>query len=246
MSERLRRAIHEAERGDLRPQFNPNAAVTWQPLPEELKEIEPVLIDRFLDLARPIADSHAGAGPGSRLQDAGRFFYLIETLRRLGFTRLEETLCVLLDEFAQLDERSYDELYLWCIVELSRSDPKYVDTYWPQVLSLDARYRSEPWTRPAGVPLVEQPYRFTELLFYYYALYTITPHTGMTAQPGLVRVEAPSLGGRLKRVEPRLSDEQVEVARLALDELYAADPRPVFDDARGLLNRRRPRRAPAP
>jgi hypothetical protein len=246
MNERLRRAIHEAEQGDLRPQFNPNAAVTWQPLPGELKEIEPVLIDRFLDLARPIANSSLGAGPEARLQDAGHFFYLVETLKRLGFARLEETLCVLLDEFAQLNERSYDELYLWCLVELSRTDSKYVDTYWPQVLSLDARYRCEPWVRPAGVPLVEQPYRFTDLLFYYYALHTITPHTAMTAQPGVVRVESPSLSSRLIRVLPNLNDEHVEIARRALEELNTADRRPVFGDALGLLNRLRPRATPAP
>jgi hypothetical protein len=244
MSEPSRDALHEAERGDLRPQFNPNAAITW--LPSELKEIEPVLIDRFLDLARPIADSSAGAGPGSRLQDAGRFFYLVETLKRLGFARLEETLCVLLDEFAQLDERSYNELYLWCLIELGRTDPKHVDTYWPLVLALDARYRSEPWQRPKDVSLVEQPYRFTDLLFYYYALYTITPHTGTTLVPSAVRIESPSLGGRVKRIARELTAEHVEIARRALEELLAAEPRPVFDDALGLLNRMRPRTAPAP
>src|SRR5262245_10146826 len=116
MSERLRRALHEAERGDLRPQFNPNSVGNWQPLPGERGELEKALLDRFLELARPIADASRGAGPKARLQDAGRFFYLVEALKRLAPDRLQETLRVLLDEFSQLEERSYDELYLWAIV----------------------------------------------------------------------------------------------------------------------------------
>ena len=39
-------------------------------------------------------------------QDAGPFFYLVETLTRLGCAELEGTLLILLDEFAQLEERS--------------------------------------------------------------------------------------------------------------------------------------------
>jgi hypothetical protein len=242
MSERLRRAIHEAERGDLRPQFNPGAAVTWQPLPGEREQVEPVLFDRFLELSRPIADASAGAGPEARLQDAGRFFYLVEALRRLGCGRLEETLCVLLDEFAHLDERSYDELYLWCLVELSRTDSIHVDTYWPQVLALDARYRGEPWQRPERVHPVEQPYRMADLLFYYYVLYTLN-----RVPPRLlyrVDVQAnsvpgtPTLGSHLKRLAPQLSAAQVAIARRALWELEAAEPRrPAFGDARRLLPR---------
>jgi hypothetical protein len=242
MSERLRRAIHEAERGDLRPQFNPGAAVTWQPLPGEREQVEPVLFDRFLELSRPIADASAGAGPEARLQDAGRFFYLVEALRRLGCARLEETLCVLLDEFAHLDERSYDELYLWCIVELSRTDETHVDTYWPQVLALDARYRGEPWQRPEGVHPVEQPYRLTDLLFYYYVLYTLNRVRPPLLARGNVRTDAvpgtPTLGRQLKRLAPQLSAEQVAIARRALWELEAAEPqRPAFGDARRLLPR---------
>jgi hypothetical protein len=238
MSERLRRVIHEAERGDLRPQFNLNSVVNWQPLPGEQQEVEKVLIDRFLDLARPIADASRGAGPEVRLQDAGRFFYLVEALKRLRFGKLEATLCVLLDEFAQLDERSYDELYLWAIVELSRTDPAHVETYWPQVLALDLRYRAESWERPAGARLAEQPYRLTDLVFYYYVLYTLTkPPVPRYWEPGwAARIDPPSLGSHLRRIAPRLSTEQVEIARRALRELAAAERRrPAFGDALGLL-----------
>jgi hypothetical protein len=251
MSERLRRAIHEAERGDLRPQFNPGAAVMWQPLPGEREQVEPVLFDRFLELSRPIADASTGAGPQGRLQDAGRFFYLVEALRRLGCARLEETLCVLLDEFAHLDERSYDELYLWCLVELSRTGPAYVDTYWPQVLALDTRYRAEPWQRPEGVHPVEQPYRMTDLLFYYYVLYTLNRVGPPLLSHGNVRTDVvpgtPTLGRQLKRIAPQLSAEQVEIARQALQELEVAEPqRPAFGDALGLLPRSaNPGQAPA-
>jgi hypothetical protein len=240
MSERLRRAIHEAERGDLRPQFNPNAAVNWQTLPGDAKEIEKVLIDRFLELARPIADSSRGAGPEARLQDAGPFFYLVETLKRLGFDRLPETLRVLLDEFSQLEESAYDELYLWSIVELSRTDPAHVDTYWPQVLTLDLHYRAEPWERPEGVHLVDQPYRLTDLLFYYYVIYALkipsppsTPYDWHRESP---KPEAPSLGSHLRRIAPSLTAEQLEMARRALRELADAERnRPAFGDARGLI-----------
>jgi hypothetical protein len=241
MSERLRRAIHEAERGDLRPQFNPGAAVAWQPLPGERELVEPVLFDRFLELSRPIADASAGAGPEARLQDAGRFFYLVEALRRLGCARLEETLCVLLDEFAHLDERSYDELYLWCLVELSRTDARHVDTYWPQVLALDARYRGEPWQRPPGVHPVEQPYRLTDLLFYYYLLYARTRASPRFAVRAGVLINVvpttPTLGSQLKRMAPQLSAEQVGIACRALRELAAVERRPAFGDALGLLSR---------
>jgi hypothetical protein len=251
MSERLRRAIHEAERGDLRPQFNPRAAVTWRPLPGEREKLEPVLFDRFLELSRPIADASTGAGPEARLQDAGRFFYLVEALRRLGCTRVEETLCVLLDEFAHLDERSYDELYLWCLVELSRTDSIHVDTYWPQVLALDARYRGEPWQRPEGVHPVEQPYRLTDLLFYYYVLYTLNRLAAPLLSRGAVRRDGgpatPTLGRQLKRIAPRLNAEQLEIARRAIRELKAVEPqRPAFSDALSpLLRPANPGQAPA-
>jgi hypothetical protein len=239
MSEELRRAIYEAERGDLRPQFNPSAVVNWQFLPDELAQIEPVLFDRFLDLARPIADGRTASGPEARLQDAGRFFYLIEALKRLGCARLPEILCVLLDEFAQLDERSYDELYLWCLVELSRTDSAHAATYWPQVMALDVRYRGEPWQRPKGVPLVERPYRMTELLFYYYVLYTRTPF--LVYRPELRRLgtyRAGSLWDQLKGLAPALRAEQAEITRQALRALSASEPsRPDFGDALGLLNR---------
>ena len=239
MSERLRQAIQQAERGDLRPQFNPAAAVTWQPLPGELARVEPVLFDRFLDLARPIVDARTVTGPEARLQDAGRFFYLIEALKRLGCARLPDILGVLLDEFAQLDERSYDELYLWCIVELSRTDAAHAATYWPQVMALDARYRGEVWQRPAGTHPVERPYRMTELLFYYYVLYTLTPVlVYQSALRRLATQRAGSLWDHLKGIAAGLGAEQVKITRQALRALSACEPRrPDFGDALGLLNR---------
>ncbi len=249
MSDDLRRSIHEAQHGDLRPQVNRHAAVN-APLPDDLDLLRPVLIDRFLQLARPIADASAGGGPEMRLQDAGPFFYLIETLKRLQCDELEQTLCVLLDEFAALDEHSYDELYLWCIVELSRMAPRHVETYWPQVLALDLRYRSARWERPAAAHLVAQPYRLTDLVFYFYAIYTPRRYyysypaaawEGLAYQLHEAEHSPPSLGSRLQRIAGALSSDQAEVACQALRELAAAEAhRTVFSDALGLLGRRRP------
>jgi hypothetical protein len=234
--------IHAAEHGDLRPQVNPSAFLLRLAgkIPAELKQAEPILIDRFFQLARPIADVSKGATPEMRIQDAGRFIYLIEALTRLGCTQIETLLCTILDEFLQLDERSYDELYLWCIVELSRRDSKHVQTYWPQVLALDAQYRSAPWERPEGVHLVDQPYRLTDLVFYYYVLYTPPQPfyydliTRQYVQPS----SPPSLGSCLQRILHELDSGQFEMATRALEELAAAEPQRVaFGDALGLLNR---------
>jgi hypothetical protein len=249
MSDELPRSVREAQDGDLRPQVNPHAPANLLLLPENLAELEPVLIDRFLQLARPIGDASAGGGPELRLQDAGPFFYLIEALKRLHFPDLEQTLCILLDEFAALDERSYDELYLWCLVELARTDVRHVETYWPQVLTLDLHYRSALWTRPAGTHLVEQPYRLTDLVFWYYAIYTPRKyHYAYGAREAVVTLaeSLPSLGSRLERIAVGLSDDQAELACRALRELAAVEPhRTVFSDALGLLTARR-RRKPAP
>jgi hypothetical protein len=249
MSDRLRRAIHEAEHGDLRPQVNPQAPVSWQPTPgEDGKALEAVLLDRLFQLARPIADASAGPQPDLRLQDAGRFFYLLEAVRNLGCTRVEETLAVILDEFLQFDARSYDELHLWCLVELSRRRPEHVRTYWPQVLSLDLQHRPATWQRPAGVALVDQPYRLTDLLFYYYVLYTLQlrpPAASFAVQAGTNLVyRTPrrpityplSLARCLASITGDLSEAQLDLARLALKELAALEKRrPAFGDALGLL-----------
>jgi hypothetical protein len=229
MNEELARWLSHAEHDDLRPQLTLGTAVSaTQMTSDAAKALTPILVDRFLQLKRPIADASASGGPHMRLQDAGSFFYLIETLKRVGYEDLEQTLCILLDEFAQLDERSYDELYLWCLVELSRTDPRHVDVYWPQVLALDRRYRGGNWYRPEGVHLVEQPYRLTELLFYFYLLYTL-------------QSPPPTLGSHLKRLVPYLGAGEIEIARRALEELAASkQSRPAFGDALGLLPRRSP------
>jgi hypothetical protein len=169
--------LEQAERGDLRPQFNPRSVVTW-PLESsnghfDPKVIVPALVNRFFELARPIADAHREPGLNMRISDAGRFFYLIEALTRLGYQGVEGMLLVFLDEFSQLEQRSYDELYLWSIVELSRRNPDHIDTFWPMALTLDMRFRAEPWSRPAEYGLIDHPYRMIELVMYYYVLGTM-------------------------------------------------------------------------
>jgi hypothetical protein len=244
MSQPPRRAIHEAEHGDLRPQFNPNAPVVVQALPEDLPALEAILLDRFFALSRPIADASAGLRPDLRLSDAGHFFYLIEALHRFRYPRLNETLLIILDEFLNLVERSYDELYLWCLVQLSRTDRQYAQSFWPEVFSLDLRYRNRPWQRPAGVRVYEQPYRFTDLLFYYYVLYSKQfqrigdlrwdPVQGW--QRHKERPASPSLGSLLKGMQPALSAGQLHVIEQALRELAEEDTRrPTYGDALGLL-----------
>jgi hypothetical protein len=237
MSERDRRAIYEAEHGDLRPQVNPNALAGWRDLPKDLKDLEPILIDRFFQLSRPIRNARLGPHPDLRLRSAGNFFYLIETLKRLGYPRLQEVLLILLDEFSQLEERSYDELFLWAVVELSRTDLRHVRTFWPQAVLLDLRHRAAPWERPAGATPADQPYRLIDLLFYYYVLYTLqhqsTP-SGQTWQPGLRKF--PSLGVCLKQVAPALSEEEKQFVCRALEELARDRNRPAFSDALGLLS----------
>jgi hypothetical protein len=240
MSQPLRRAIHEAEFGDLRPQFNPNAPLVSQVLPEELSTLETILLDRFFALARPIADASTSQAPDLRLSDAGRFFYLIETLKRFRYPRLNETLQIILDEFLNLDERSYDELYLWCLVQLSLTDQQYAQAFWPHVFSLDLRYRNRPWQRPSGVHAYEAPYRLTDLLFYYYILYAKQRqlrHTYDRVQGWRYqeRPASPSVGAILLALKPALSAGQLLVIDRALGELAAQDRRPTYHDARGML-----------
>src|SRR5262245_42707978 len=109
MSEQLRQWIDKALHGDLRPQLTRGTVLDAPSLTaEDAAALQPILIDRFLQLARPIANASVSDGPEMRLQDAGPFFYLVETLKRLGYDQLEQTLCIILDEFAELDERSYN------------------------------------------------------------------------------------------------------------------------------------------
>jgi hypothetical protein len=223
--------LREAESGDLRPQVNPQAivgrigAIAADP---SRSPVVRALLQRFFTLARPIGDSSRGIRPELRLQDAGPFFYLVESLTRLGRSELEESLLILLDEFAQLEERSYDELYLWSIVHLSRTDPRHVDTFWPMAAALDLRFRSAAWQRPAAVSLVEAPYRLTELLFYYYYIYTLQHG------PNRKRRTA-SLAMCVQRLVEHLSAEQRAFVRPTLRELAQTEEQPAFSDASGLL-----------
>jgi hypothetical protein len=243
-ADRLHQALYQAEHGDLRPQFNPAGPAAWAKLPD-LQAIEPVLLDRFFQLSRPIGDASRQSGEDLRLSDAGRFFYLVETLVRLGYDRVEEILLAILDEFAQLDERSYDELYLWSIVYLSRLEPRHVESFWPMVVALDQRYRFADWTRPAGVALVDQPYRLTDLLFYYYVLHTLErqpPHSlpgGVVPTLADFRMRYPSLGACLLRIVPLVTDAGRALVRRVLEELMrSAGHRVLYSDAYGLWNRR--------
>lgn len=234
--EHHQRVIHEAEHGDLRPQFNPYAPAARQDLPQNLAVLEPILLDRFFQLARPIADASSGPVDAMHLQDAGRFFYLIETLNRLGYRKLDDTLLMILDDFCSLDPMAYNELYLWCIVQLCRTHGRYVQTFWPLVVTLDLRYRAADWRRPAGARVYEQPYRLTDLVFYYFVLYTLDRQT----ETGMSRF--PSLGACLMQIAPDLSVEQLGLVMRALDELEQEDRqrRPGYGDALGLLTRFKP------
>src|SRR5262249_978591 len=159
----------------------------------------------LFQLARPIANASAGTGNAMRLQDASHFFNLIHTLR--GYPRLEEMLLIVLDEFLLLTERSYDELFLWCIVQLSRTDYRYVETFWPQPIALDLHFRAAAWRRPAGTRLFEQPYRLTDLIFYYYVIYSLhgrDPRTGRNI---------PSLGLCLQRLARAWSEPERALVR---------------------------------
>jgi hypothetical protein len=226
--------LRQAESGDLRPQVNPLAVVSRLrsvPDDEPRSPVVRALLRRFFQLARPIGDASRDSGPHLRLSDAGPFFYLVESLQRLNCAEVLDTMLVLLDDFSQLEPRSYDELYLWCIVQLSRSDSRHVAQFWPMVLTLDLRYRSEAWQRSPGVSLVEQPYRLTELLFYYYVLYTL-------ARGRNGKRTVPSLARRVQRLGDRVSETQRELMAETLNNLAKAERRPDFGDALGLLQKR--------
>ncbi|MGE3808648.1 MAG: hypothetical protein AB7K24_28615 [Gemmataceae bacterium] len=244
-----KQALKQAEAGDLRPQFNSQALVAWRDLPTNLAELEPILRDRFFQLARPIADASQGSIADMRLSDAGRFFYLVETLERMGYQKLEETLLMILDEFQQLEPGSYNELYLWSIVELSRTDTKYVHAFWPMVLALDERYRGADWQRAPGVHPVDQPYRLCELVFYYFVISTLhildprledgerqpDPHAAAW-EPGERRRRYPSLGTCLMRLWPGLPVGQREIVGNTLRALRSQQPNlKLYGDAYSML-----------
>lgn len=215
---------------DLRPPFRISTVLASVPF----VKLEPLLLERFFALARPIANA-ATASPGDdlRLQDAGRFFCLVNTLEELGSKRIEELLLTLLDEFAQLDERSYNELYLWSIVHLSRLDPRHVETFWPLVINLDLLQRSTPWQRPRTGSLVDLPYRLSECVWYYYVLHTLKRDT--SSNPVY-----PSLASCLLRTRKHLSADQNQLMEETLAELARQEPRAYFNDAFGVLTRRAP------
>jgi hypothetical protein len=242
------RVAREAERGDLRPQFNPLAPLGESP--KDLRAVESVLLERFFRLSRPIADAsripeqdildiRLDRKPAPRLSDAGCFFYLVETLRRAGSSQVEETLLVILDEFLQLSECSYDEIYLWSIVELSRRDTKYVERFWPAVIALDQRFRHEDWRRPfksfftggrrylPNGTRVDLPYRMCELLFYFYAIYTI--HLKKRPSP------PPSLGRCISMISGQLSGEQKQLVAQTLQQMDYVGGRALYGDAKGML-----------
>ena len=194
-------------------------------------DIEPLLLDKLHLYARPIADARTESRAARRLQDPGTFFFTIEIFERFDRQRTEETLLMVLDEFSGLESSAYDELYLWSILHLSRTQPHHAANFWPLVLALDLRYRSEPWQRPPDAAIVDQPYRLTELLFYFYVLYTLHRQ----ARDGSRRY--PSLVSCLQRSAPDLPDDAFGLVLEVLEGLRAPQKRPAFSDALGLLRR---------
>lgn len=242
----------QAEHGDLRPQFNRHAVVTWDLARLNgslgLDELQRILLNRFFELSRPIADACHEPGLNMRLGDACRFFYLIETLERCGCRQIEDTLLVFLDEFSQLEQRSYDELFLWSIVELSRRNPEHVERFWPMVLTLDLRFRAEPWQRPEDASLVDEPYRLFELLVYFFVVYTRTKaftgesrmETNIHGFPVHVtdyRRRYPPLATYLRRFVKRLDGDQRTLLMDTIRPMSRQQRRPEIGDAFGVLLR---------
>ncbi|MBL8797475.1 MAG: hypothetical protein JNM56_26480 [Planctomycetia bacterium] len=246
----------QAEQGDLRPQFNRHSVLTWD-LTQlngslSLDELQRILLNRFFELSRPIANACHEPGLNMRLSDSARFFYLVESLEHCGCRQVEDTLLVLLDEFSQLEQRSYDELYLWSIVELSRRRPEYVERFWPLVLTLDLRFRAEPWQRPENESLVDEPYRLFELLVYYFVIYT-----RVMGQVGEARLERnrrgfpervtdygrryPPLATYLRRFARQLDEDQMALLLDTLRPMSRQLRRPEIGDAFGVLLRDRER-----
>lgn len=221
--ERREELAHQAEIGDLRPQVNPLSVLRESP--ENLRGVERVLLDRLFHFSRPIANAAETSG-NTRISDVGQFFYLIETLRRAG-SPVDDTLLVILDDFLELTERSYDELYLWSIVELSRRAPRNVEVLWPAAVALDQRFRFAAWERPPGSTLIDRPYRLCELVFYYYAVSIL--HL-KRREPRL-----PSLGRCLRRIRELLTPEQVQLVGDTLRQMERDDWRAVYGDAFGMF-----------
>lgn len=203
------------------------------------------LLGRLFEMSRPIADGFHEPGLDMRLGDPARFFEIVCGLERLNYPNIEQSLLMLLDEFAQLEQRSYDELYLWSIVELSRRQGDHVEMLWPMVLTLDLRFRTEPWERPDEFTLLDRPYRLTELVMYFYVL--ATHETGpepdefgdVEPVPVPERPRYPALATCLCRIRDQLNDEQRTLMVNTLRELAHNERHPAYGDALGLLLRRR-------
>jgi hypothetical protein len=190
------------------------------------------LIGYFCQYSRPIADAFQEPRPDMRLLSSGFFFETISVFELHGPEHLEPSLLMLLDEFSRLDQHSYNELYLWCIIQLSRMDPLHAAAFWPLVFDLDLRYRAASWRRSIGVSLVDQPYRLTELVFYFYVINTLqrTAHNGERPYPSLARC--------LLGLDAHLTAEQRGLVLDTLNQLAQEERRPEFGDAAGLLMRR--------
>lgn len=201
-------------------------------------QIEPEFLRLCYEYSRSIGDASRDTRPGLRLLSAGTFFEAAHMfVTNLDPARLEATLLLLLDDFSRLDEHSYNQMYLWCLVQLARMNPVHVGAFWPLVLDLDLRYRAEPWQRPDGVDIVDQPYRLTELVFYFYVINTLQ----RTAwEEGATQTQRPyaSLASSLAAMQRHLSDAQWELMIDTLRELARTQRRPEFGDACGLLLRR--------
>jgi hypothetical protein len=204
------------------------------------------LLDRLFTLSRPIADGFHEPGLDMQLGDPERFFEIIRGLDRLNYPGIEQTLLMLLDEFAQLEQRSYDELYLWSIVELSRRQGDHVEMLWPMALTLDLRFRAEPWARPNELTLLHRPYRLTELVMYFYVMATHQPEPDgeeielieeIAGEPPPPPRRYPPLATCLRRIRGHLNDEQQALMLNTLRELAQTQRHPAFGDAHGLLLR---------
>jgi hypothetical protein len=123
-------------------------------------------------------------------------------------------------------------------VQLSRSDPRHVDTFWPLALTLDLRYRAPSWQRPAGAGPFEQPYRLTELVLFYYYLYSQDRVQAVHQVRVPSRRRYPSLGTCLVRLQEHLSAEPRALLVETLQQLVRAERRPALTDAQGMLRRR--------
>jgi hypothetical protein len=187
------------------------------------------LIGQLCRYSRPIADAFQDPRHDMRLGSGALFLETVHVFELLGPEHLEPSLLMLLDEFSRLDQHSYNELYLWCIVQLSRMDRLHTAAFWPLVLDLDLRYRAASWRRPVGASLVDQPYRLSELVFYFYDINTLQRENGQRLYP--------SLGKCLLHLDEHLTADQRKLTLDTLNQLAQETRRPEFGDAVGLLLR---------